>query len=134
MPETFHPLQWKNDQAPALNDNNLNRIEVGIEAIDDRAHRLELGVATVVDIPYATSITLNATQGSVFRCTATGDLTLDDIFGGVDGQMVTLLIEASGGARTVAFTGSADSVQIPAGVWWVRRFAYHQLTDTWVMH
>lgn len=27
MPETFSPIQWVNDTSPALNENNLNRLE-----------------------------------------------------------------------------------------------------------
>jgi hypothetical protein len=133
MPETYFPITWHNDQSPAINENNLNHIEVGVEAIDVRTARLELGVPTVVTVSYASSVTLNATQGSLFRCTAVGDLTLDNIVGGIDGQVITFVVKASGANRTLAFTGDTESVSIVSGGRWVGKFLYDITDDTWTM-
>lgn len=132
MPETFSPIIWHNDTSPALNESNLNRIEVGIESLDDRAATLELGVVTPVTVPFATSITLNATQGSLFRCVAVGDLTLDGIVGGLDGQTIALQVRASGGARTLSFTGPGAPVTIPSGTAWWGRFSYDATNGEWL--
>lgn len=131
MPETFTPLAWHNDTLPAINENNLNRIEVGIEALDDRAAQLELGVSTPIVVPYATSVTLNATQGSLFRFVASGDVTLDNIVGGIDGQAITFEVQASGGDRTLSFTGSIGSAPILSGQWWIGEFRYAAASDAW---
>lgn len=124
MPETYSPLVWHNDQTPAINETNLNRIEVGVEALDDRAAALELGICPVVVVPFASSITLNATQGGLFRCVASADLTLDQIVGGTDGQTIVFEVQASGGPRTLHFTGSTDTETIAVGQWWVGVFRY----------
>lgn len=131
MAETYSPLLWHNDTFPAVNESNLNRVEVGVKAIDARAARLELGITTPVVVPYATSITLNATQGSFFRCIAAGDVTLDGIVGGTDGQLVTLEVVASGGSRTLSFTGSAAPVTIPPGVAWSGQYRFDSLSSAW---
>jgi polygalacturonase len=131
MPETFSPLQWINDTSPAINAPNLNRLEQGVEVLDDRIATLELGVVTPVVVPYATSVTLNATQGALFRCVASGDLTLDDIVGGTDGQMIVFEVQASGAQRTLHFTGSTDSIDIAVGQWWIGVFRYAAAGDTW---
>jgi hypothetical protein len=131
VPETFLPLVWHNNTFPAINEGNLNRIEVGLESLDDRAAQLELGITTPVTLPYATSVTVNATQGSLFRCIASGDLTLDDIVGGTDGQTVTVEVQASGAARVLHFTGSTETVNIAAGQWWIGAFRYAATGDTW---
>jgi hypothetical protein len=134
VPETFLPLVWHNNTFPAINEGNLNRIEVGLEALDDRAAQLELGVATPVVVPFATAVTLNATQGSLFRCTATGDLTLDDIVGGTDGQTIVFEVLASGAARTLFFTGSVTSVSIATNQQWAGSFRYRAASDSWIYY
>lgn len=133
MTETYEPITWVNDTAPALNAPNLNRIEVGIEAIDDRVARVERGIVSPVTVTYATSVVLNATQGTLFRCVATGDLTLDDVVGGTDGQIVVFQVQASGAMRTLSFTGSADAVNISAGQWWIGTFRYVAAGNTWLL-
>jgi hypothetical protein len=70
-------------------------------------------------ITYASTITPNAGTGSLFRCTATGDLTLADPINGVDGQTVVVEILASGADRTLNFAGGGTAVVIPSGQWWV---------------
>lgn len=133
MPETFFPITWRNNQSPALNDANLNRIETGVEVLDDRITTLENGVVTPVVVPFATSVTLNATQGSLFRCVASGDLTLDDIIGGSDGQTVVVEIQAAGTARALHFTGSTEVITIPVGQWWVGTFRYVAAGSLWLI-
>ena len=133
MPETFSPIIWRNDQTPAINENNLNRLEVGVDAIDARAAALERGITAPVTVPYATSITLNATQGALFRCTATGDLTLDDIVGGTNGQAIVLEVVASGTSRTLHFTGSTDSIDVAAGQRWIGTFRHDSGANTWTL-
>ena len=133
MPETWSPLLWRNDQSPALNESNLNRLEQGVEVIDDRVALLERGVLDPVVVPYATSVVLNATTGASFRCVATGDITLDDIVGGVDGQEIMFKVLASGAPRTLSFTGTSDSISIGSGEWWTGEFQYIADSDTWLL-
>lgn len=124
MPETWSPLTWHNDQSPALNETNLNRIEVGVEVLDDRIATLENGIVTPVVLPFATSVTIDATQGSLFRLVASADLTLDQIVGGTDGQTIVFEVQASGTQRTLHFTGSTVTEVIAVGQWWVGTFRY----------
>ena len=133
MPETFTPLLWRNNQTPALNETNLNSVMTGIEVIDDRVATLELGVVSPVVVPFATSVTLNATQGGLFRCMATGDITLDDIVGGTDGQTLVFEVQASGAARMLSFTGSTASIEIAVGQWWVGQFRYVTEDNVWLL-
>lgn len=74
--------------------------------------------STPQTITYATTITPNAASGSLFRCTATGNLTLNDPTGGVNGQAVTVEILASGADRTLNFEGGVTAVTITSGQWW----------------
>lgn len=132
MPETFSPLTWHNDTVPAINETNLNRLEVGVEVLDDRIATLENGIVTPVVVPFATSVTLNATQGSLFRCVASADLTLDQIVGGVDGQTIVFEVQASGAPRVLHFTGSIETVSIASGQWWVGVFRYVADESRWL--
>lgn len=84
-----------------------------------------------VTVTYAASITPNAALGSVFRVTATGDLTVADITGGTDGQTVALEVLASGADRTVAITGGG-SVTVPSGQWWTASFRYNATASAWL--
>lgn len=133
MAETFTPKTWLDDPAGAtpITAAELNRIETGIETIDDRAAALELGITTPVTITYAATITPNATQGSLFRCTATGNLTLNEPSGGLNGQTVTVEITASGADQTL--TVGAATTTIPSGQVWVGTLRYNSGTTTWVL-
>ena len=119
MPETFAPFTWIDGPAGGtpITSAQLNRLETGLESMDDRAAALELGILTPVALSYAASLTVNATQGSLFRITATGNLAIADITGGVSGQLITLEVLASGGDRTVSIGGVTETV--PAGTWGV---------------
>lgn len=87
-----------------------------------------------VTVAYAATITPDASAGSVFRCSATGSLTLNDPVNGVNGQLVTIEILASGGDRTLSFAGSvAAPVTIPSGMWWSGSFRYNADIDTWLI-
>jgi len=133
MPETFSPIVWVNNQSPAINETNLNRLEVGVEVLDDRIATLENGVVSPIVFTYTSSVTLNATQGSLFRVIAVGDLTLDDIVGGTDGQAIVFEVQASGATRTLHFTGSAGSIDIAVGQWWIGEFRYIASANTWFL-
>lgn len=131
MAETYTSVIWTNDSGQRLNATNVNRIDSGIKVIDTRTARLELGVDTPVTVTYAASLTLDATLGALFRCTATGNLTLADITGGVNGQEITLEVRASGADRTVTVAGTSTVVQ--AGQWWSGSLRYNASTDTWLL-
>jgi hypothetical protein len=131
MGETFSPITWVNDGSPALNATNLNRLETGIEAIDDRAAALELGVDTPVIVTYAASLTINALQGALFRITATGNLTITDITNGTNGQEITIEVLASGANRTLTIAAGSPTT-ITAGQWWTGAFRYNAGLDQWL--
>lgn len=59
-----------------------------------------------VVVPYAASSTLNAAAGNNQLMTATGNLTLNEPTGGVDGQWLRLRVIASGAQRVVTFGGA----------------------------
>jgi hypothetical protein len=63
--------------------------------------------AGVVTITYAATITPVATAGNHFRCTLTGNVTLNAPTGGLDGQKITveLLQDATGGRTLTLGTG-----------------------------
>jgi hypothetical protein len=131
MPETFAPFTWIDGAGGGtpITAAQLNRLENGLESMDDRAAALELGVHLPVSVTYASSVTLNAALGSLFRVTATGNLTLANITGGFDGQLVWLEVEASGGTRAVTVGGVTDSVA--AGSVWMGAFRYKAAVDEW---
>ena len=79
--------------------------------------------AAAVTITYAASITPDASQGCVFTCAATGNITLADISNGIDGQTVNVRITASGGARTLTVTG-VGVYNLASGAVWSGRFGY----------
>lgn len=84
-----------------------------------------------IAITYASTITPIAAQGALFRCTATGDLTLANPTGGVDGQWIRVEITASGATRTLSLTGITPTVSIPSGGKWAGDFVYDG-TDWWL--
>lgn len=91
--------------------------------------RLATAPITVV---YAASITLAASTGSVFRVTATGNLTLADITNGTDGQTVALEVLASGADRTVTVTGGSTT-NVPSGTWWTGNFRFNATANAWLL-
>jgi hypothetical protein len=134
VPESFAPVTLQNDTGVKLNAAYFNRLEANIETIDDRAAALELGVASPVVLTYATSITIDASLGSLFRVVATGNVSIADIVNGSNGQEVVLEVQASGAERTVTFAGGAvASVTVPVGQWWAGRFRYNSVADSWLL-
>jgi hypothetical protein len=133
MPETFTPVALTNNGGQPLNAAYFNRLETGIELLDDRAAALELGIYAPVDMPFTTSITLNATQGTLFRLDALGDFTLDNIVGGSNGQTVVFQVLAQGDTRIMSFTDALGSISIPAGALWMGTFTYYSSNDTWFL-
>jgi hypothetical protein len=99
--------------------------------MDDRTAALELGVTTPVIVTYAASIALNAALGSLFRVTATGNLTVTDITGGTNGQQIVLEVLASGGARTLTVAGSPVTVQ--GGEKWAGTLRFDAGRDEWLL-
>lgn len=59
-----------------------------------------------VSLTYAATITIDATTGNNFFVSATGNVAFAAPTGGVDGQQLMIEVYASGGARTVSFTGT----------------------------
>lgn len=59
-----------------------------------------------VSLTYAATITIDASTGNSFYVTATGNVTFAAPTNGVDGQQILIEVYASGGARTVAFSGT----------------------------
>jgi hypothetical protein len=113
---------WGGDVRAAI--GGVNNHQTRVTALENGSGR------NIVTVTYAASVTLNATQGALFWVTATGDLIVSDITGGVDGQGITLHVLASGGTRSITVGGVADSV--PSGTWWVGRFTYHAASSTWI--
>lgn len=134
MPETYSSVTWTNDTGQKLNAANMNRIDAGVKTIDVRAAKLELGVDTPVTVGYASSITPNATQGALFRITATGNFTLNEPTGGTDGQTIALEVVASGAAVSMSFAGGAlTPVSIPNGELCVVSLRYRSADTAWVV-
>ena len=133
MSETFTPFTWADDEVGGtpITAAQLNRLETGVESLDDRAAALELGVLTPVTLTYAASLTVNATLGALFRVDATGNLTITDITGGASGQAIALEVAASGGVRNLTIAGA--TVAIPAGQVWTGTLRYRSSTDTWLL-
>jgi len=118
-----------NSEAPnGFGDLSLSAGDVGAQPIADVLTRLS---ATPVTITYAASITPDPTLGCFFRVVATGDLTVPDIgAGGLDGQIITLRVTASGAQRTLIVTGAGAFV-IPSGQPWYGRFIYDGPLTSW---
>lgn len=134
MPEQFSPVTLTDLTGVPLDAIYFNRLEAAHEQADDRATALELGVKTPVTLTYGAVVTPNATQGSNFRCVATGDLTLNAPTGGVDGQTITVRVKASGADRALIFEGGiVTPIVITSGQWWTGQLTYHQADDTWVL-
>jgi hypothetical protein len=77
------------------------------------------------------TITPNAATGSLFRHTATANVSLASPTGGVDGQEVVVEVLASGADRLLTAAGA--TVTIPSGTWWTGTMRYHTTGDTWVL-
>lgn len=88
-------------------------------------------VGAVVIVPYASTVTIDASAGTTFRCVATGNLTVTDITGGVDGQLITLEVRASGADRSLTVAGTTDT--IPSGQVWSGDLRYDVATAAWLL-
>jgi len=134
VPETFTPTTWVDGPVGGtpIIAAQLNRIETGIESMDDRGAALELGIFAPVSVTYAASVTLDATTGSLFRIAATGALTIAAITGGVDGQSVTVQVTASGADRTVTWSvGGIATATITSGTTATWRLIYYSTGTVW---
>lgn len=133
MPEQFTPVTMTNGTGVALDADYFNRLEGAHELADNRATALEMGIRTPITLDYAATVAPDATQGAVFRCVATGDLTLAPTGGG-EGQTIIVRIKASGGARSVSFEGGLVApVLIASGGWWTCALTYDQADDAWIL-
>lgn len=65
-------------------------------------------VYVVVNLAYAATITPDASAGTDFRVTATGNPTIAIPTNGSDGQRLLFVVTASGGARTVTMHASYE--------------------------
>lgn len=96
---------------------------------------------TVVTIPYAASITPDASKGTTQRCTLTGNVTVNAPINPTEGEMMLFQFASSGGARQVTFaTGvggfqfGTDIAAIPTGVSGKTQYigvAYRAATGKW---
>lgn len=136
MPETFTPYTWADGSAGGtpVTAAQLNRVETGLESMDDRGAALELGILTPVPVTYAASISIDASTGALFRIVATGNPTIAAINNGTDGQLVTIQILASGADRTVTWSvgGAATSI-VTSGTWATWTFRYYSTGGTWTL-
>jgi len=136
VPETFTPKTWVDGAAGGtpIIAAELNRLENGVESMDDRSTALELGILAPVSVTYAASISPDATAGSLFRCTATGNLTIAAITGAVDGQGVTVQVTASGADRTVTWSiGSIPATTVRSGTTATWSLRYYTTGSVWVL-
>jgi hypothetical protein len=134
VPETFDPVTLQNDAGQKLNAAYFNRLETNLEVIDDRLAARERGVDSPVVVSYAATVAINAALGALFRVTATGNIALQPPINGVDGQLITVQIRASGADRTITFPGmELASIVVPVGRWWVGAFCYVADTDEWLL-
>lgn len=69
------------------------------------AARLPLVRDIPVTLAYATTLTPDASTGTLFYCTATGNLTLQPPTNPADGQKIHLRFLSSGGAWTITLAG-----------------------------
>jgi hypothetical protein len=93
--------------------------------------RFERAITDPITLTYATTITPDAATGALFRVVATGNLTLNDPTGGVDGQWVRVEITASGASRTLTLAGITPTVTIASGARWAGDLVYDG-TDWWL--
>lgn len=75
-----------------------------------------------VVVPYAASLTLNATAGNNLVTTATGNVLLNEPSSGADGQLILLRVIASGAQRVITFNAAlkrpssiASTLTVPSG-------------------
>lgn len=95
-----------------------------------------------VTVTYAASTTINPTLGNNFQITATGNITTLTISttGAQNGQQITLVILASGGARTITLAGATalttgltaatTIASTKLGLWTLR---YSTLNSAWLL-
>lgn len=134
MPETFTPKTWVDGTGGGtpIIATELNRIETGIESMDDRGAALELGILTPTTVAYAASVSIDATSGSLFRITATGPVTIAAITGAIDGQSVAVQVTASGADRTVIWSvGGVATATITSGTTATWRLIYYSSGSSW---
>jgi hypothetical protein len=133
--QTFVPVSLTNDTGQRLNAAYFNRLEQGIDTIDGRVDGVERGIRTAIVLTASGgTITPNAATGSLFRHTATANVQLNEPINAVDGQLLTMMVLASGGERTLSFAnGGLTPVAITAGQWWVGDLLYNATDGSWLL-
>ena len=82
-------------------------------------------------ITYAATVTPDASVSSLFRVTATGDLTIANPANPVNGQLVVVEVLASGADRSVTAAGLTFVVR--AGTWAQAQLRYNQTANSWLL-
>lgn len=136
MPDSFQRdgFGWIDGVTPVTAEE-LNYLYGAVERLDDRQDAQETtGAATPIALAAVSgTITPNANAGRLFRHVATGNVSLADPTGGVDGQTIRVEVQASGADRTLTLSGSLGTVVIPSGEWWIGSFTYHGPTLEWFL-
>lgn len=96
--------------------------------------------STPVAVTYAATTTIDASTGSRFKITATGDITLAVPSNAVDGQQITVVILASGADRNLTLNGSillttglTSTATITSGKRWIGGLLYDADLAAWVL-
>lgn len=120
MPETFVPKTWVDGSGGGtpITAAELNRIENGVESMDDRVAALEANpTPAVVTLTDGATVNVDASAGKVHWLTAAGDRTIAAPTNAVAGRGVIIKHTASGGARTLSLTtGSAGSFRFGSDI------------------
>ena len=97
-------------------------------------------VSTPVTVTYGATTTIDASTGTRFRVTATGDLTLAAPTNPVDGQQITVTILASGANRALTISGSivlttgiTSPITITSAKRWIGGLAYNSDAAAWIL-
>lgn len=117
----------------------LNVEVADINDLNGRAVSLERGiVAAPQTVTWASTTTINASLGRLFRITATGDFTLAAMSNPTDGQTINVEVLASSATRTMTVasailptTGTSTPVVILSGKRWFGAFRYNSTDVAW---
>lgn len=124
--------EWVDDDpTKPLSAQRVGEIDDAVVDAHTEIATLQRRVVDAQPLTYAATVTPDAATGSVFSIVATGPLTLPDPSNGVDGQHVTVVVQASGATRTLTLS-DATTVAIPAGEWWAGRWLYLDAVAGWL--
>jgi hypothetical protein len=104
VPETYTPITWTNGSGQPINADNLNRIEQGIEAIDDRVAAIEASGGGSTGIPADGSVT-NA------KVATSAAISADKLADGTNFKVMTAAERTKlATLATIAVSGSASDL------------------------